>query len=349
MASKDLTVKTVWAKHFVDSGNPTADDFEIVETELKNEVGEGNFLIQIQVMSVDPYLRGTLKSKNGSEGRKVMTGFVAGKVLQSKNSDWKQGDFFGAALPFSTFQLITPMHLEKTSFWKLTGMVDETTLSRGIGALGMPGSTAYGGFIDILKPNEGETLFVSAASGAVGNLVGQLAKFFGVKTVIGSCGGPEKCKLIKEKFGYDAAIDYKTVKSAKELEAKLREVDGEGIDMYFENVGGMHFDAAFSCLKTKGRIAICGTISNYNDAQAPKNEIDISSMIYTAQRIEGFVCMPWLTGAKGNFLKDMSGWINEGKVKVEETFVDGVEQWPNAFCSLFTSGSSHTGKLVVRV
>mmetsp|Transcript_16317 Transcript_16317/g.18478 ORF Transcript_16317/g.18478 Transcript_16317/m.18478 type:complete len:319 (-) Transcript_16317:135-1091(-) len=315
MSEEQLTVKTVWSKHFIDSGVPKPDDFEIVETKISQEISDGEMIIQVQVMSVDPYLRGMLKSKNSPESRKTMKGFVAGKILKSKNESWKVGDYFGASLPFSTYQLITPTTLATTVFWKLTGMVDDSTVSRGIGALGMPGSTAYGGLIDVLKPNQGETLFVSAASGAVGSLVGQIAKIHGVKTIIGSCGGESKGKTIVQEFGYTNSIDYKKLQTAEELRQEILKVDEKGIDMYFENVGGIHFDAAMSCLKAKGRIAVCGTISSYNDAKPPKNMVDISDMIYKNQRIEGFMCMPWLTGQRGNFLKDMFEWIQDGKVR----------------------------------
>jgi NADPH-dependent curcumin reductase CurA len=215
------------------------------------------------------------------------------------------------------------------------------------GILGMPGSTAYGGLIDILKPVAGQTLFVSAASGAVGSVVGMIAKNVYGCTIIGSCGGPEKCSMLKEKFGYDHAIDYKTCANADELTAALKVVAPDGIDMYFENVGGMHFDAAFSSLKTGGRIAICGAISEYNNLKPSGNTIDITKMIYTAQRIEGFVCMPWLSGARGNFLADMAQWYKEGKLLAQETFTDGIENWPLAFQSLFNG--MNKGKVIVWV
>jgi NADPH-dependent curcumin reductase CurA len=142
--------------------------------------------------------------------------------------------------------------------WKLTGLIDENDIGLGIGILGMPGSTAYGGLIDVLRPNKGETIFISAASGAVGSLVGMIAKNIYECKVIGSVGGPEKCALVKEKFGFDHAIDYKKCNSADELSAALKAVAPEGIDMYFENVGGMHFEVAFNSLRNGGRMAICG-------------------------------------------------------------------------------------------
>ena len=211
----------------------------------------------------------------------------------------------------------------------------------------MPGSTAYGGLIDILRPVRGEVIFISAASGAVGSVVGMIAKQVFGCTTIGSCGGPDKCKLIKEKFGFDYAIDYKTCSDAEELKAALKEAAPDGIDMYFENVGGIHFDAAFASLRQGGRIAVCGAISQYNLSNTPGNNINIMNMIYSAQRIEGFVCAPWLSGKKGNFLNDMAGWYKEGKIVEQETVTDGIENWPVAFQSLFTG--ANRGKVVVRV
>lgn len=211
----------------------------------------------------------------------------------------------------------------------------------------MPGSTAYGGLIDILKPVAGQTIFVSAASGAVGSLVGMIAKRVYGCTTVGSAGGPEKCALLKDKFGYDFAIDYKACADAEALKNSLREAAPHGIDMYFENVGGMHFDAAFSSLKTGGRIAVCGAISEYNNKKSVGNNVDITKMIYSAQRIEGFLCGPWLSGARGNFLLDMAQWFKEGKLVEQETVTEGIENWPLAFQSLFNG--TNVGKVVVRI
>lgn len=276
-----------------------------------------------------------------------MSGFIVGKVVCSKNEGWVKDDIIGASLPFRTVQIVAAIDLSKTVAWKLTGIVDETNYTLGLGLLGMPGSTAYGGLIDILRPNKGETIFISAASGAVGSLVGMLAKELYGCVVIGSCGGQDKCNLIKEKFRFDHAIDYKTVNTAEELTAALKAVAPEGIDMYFENVGGIHFDAAFATLRPGGRVAVCGAISEYNNAVFTPSKVNLLQMIYTGQRIEGFMCGPWLSGKRGNFLADMSQWWREGKVVSEETIFEGIESWPVAFQTLFVG--SHTGKVVVRV
>lgn len=248
---------------------------------------------------------------------------------------------------FQQFKSSKKETFTKTIVWKLTGFITENEISLGVGILGMPGSTAYGGLIDVLRPNKGETIFISAAAGAVGSLVGMLAKqLYGCK-VIGSCGGPAKCQLIKEKFGFDEAIDYKTVHNVDELTAALKVVAPDGIDMYFENVGGMHFEAAFNSLRPYGRIAVCGQIAEYNNSVANQCSINPMKMIYTCQRIEGFLSPPWLSGQKGAFLKDMNTWLKEGKLVSQETIFEGLESWVDGFRSLFTG--DNIGKVVVRM
>jgi len=292
----------------------------------------------------------------GEDCPKAMQGFVSGRVLGSKSSKWFPGDLLVGALPYTTVQVVSEEALKNC--WKLTGLVNESTLNHGIGVLGMPGATAWGGFFDILKPKRakkqgepnGETIFVSAASGAVGQLVGQLAKIAGCVT-IGSAGGAEKCATLKEKFGYDHAIDYKSCKDVNDLKAKLKECAPEGIDMYFENVGGMHFDAARESLKAGGRIAVCGCISQYNSAGAGLgddcNQLPIGSMIYKQIRIEGFVARRWLFDGVGNYRRDMARYLRQDKVQVTYSFTDGLENWGAAFQSLFTGANN--GKVAVKV
>lgn len=348
MATYDA--KIVYSKGWIDEGAPEVEDFEIVDSKVESKsLGEDQIIVQVKYMSVDPYLRFGLKSSgNESSGRKVMEGFVSGIVLESNNEKFIAGDFFGGNLPFSTYQIVGKDACK--NLWKLTGFVDEKNLSYGVGVLGMPGSTAYAGLCGILRPEEGgTTIFVSAASGAVGSIAGQIAKnVYNLKT-IGSVGGPEKAELIK-KYGYDYQIDYKEISNQKLLTAELKKADPEGIDMYFENVGSYFFDSAFESLKPNGRIAICGQIANYNNKNGGSNNINLMNTIYNSQRIEGFVCHAWLSHKKGNFLKDMSDWIKEGKVNaIDETFYEGVEQWPVAFRSLFVGSKANKGKVVVRI
>lgn len=341
--------KSVILLQSLDEGLPGPEHFDIIETDVEPADEDGSIQVRLTAISADPYLRMRIKSSSAfgavAPGG-TMVGFVVGKVVSSRNPKWEVGDLFGASLPFTTVQNLTSSVLSNTLIWKLTDLISEEELSFGLGVLGMPGSTAYGGLIDILRPNAGETIFVSAASGAVGSLVGMIAKNVYNCTVIGSCGGPEKCALIKEKFGYDHAIDYKTVRTAAELQAALKAVAPDGIDMYFENVGGIHFDAAYACLRPHGRIAVCGGISQYN-AIPELNSFNPMQMVYTFQRIEGFMCSPWLSGQKGQFLKDMHTYLREGKIVAQETKFEGIEQWPMGFQALFTG--ANVGKVVVNV
>ena len=233
-------------------------------------------------MSVDPYLRGGIKSINGLTGAanepcpRVMSGFVAGIVIASNDEAWAVGDRFGAHLPFATVQRA---FLGRTVAWKLTGLVgsNDANISYGVGVLGMPGATAYGGLTGVLRPREEkkETILITAAAGAVGSLVGQIAKQVYGATVIGTAGGPGKVHTLLSKYDFDYAIDRKalpdqaedgTWRARKEaLIGELKTAAPHGIDMVFENVGQDHFEAAFESLAPKGRIAVCGQIAAYND------------------------------------------------------------------------------------
>lgn len=359
-----MAAKTVTLTTFIPEGLPGPEHFTIVESVAPTEadLAEGGVLLQVLVMSADPYLRSKCKDeeKAGQALPMTMTGFVAGKVLASKRPDYVAGDLFGASLPFTTVQAVDAAAAKSTLMWKLSMLLTEETISHGIGVLGMPGSTAYGGLLDVLRPDAGaaaagtpETLWVSGSAGAVGGMVAQIAKnVLGCK-VIGSCGGPEKVALCVEKLGLDGAVDYKKCGSREELSAALKELAPDGVDMYFDNVGGIHFEAAMAALRPHGRVAICGGISRYNEASGAAGELRVpekffpTDMIYSFQRVEGFMCLPWLSGQKGHFLKDMSGWLKEGKVKAEETFFEGIDAWPMAFQALFTGGNK--GKVVVRI
>ena len=229
--SKSLVLNAV-----VEHGLPQSSDFSILESVINSdELQEGGVLVRLLVVSADPFMRSSIKSGGFNHPGDVMSGYVAGKVLASKNRAWVEGDLFGSKLPFSTVQIVTEDTFSRTDTWKLTGLIDEEHISYGIGILGMPGSTAYGGLLGVLNPKIGETIFISAASGAVGGLVGQLAKQIFNCKVIGSCGGPDKCALVKDKFGFDFAIDYKTVQNTAELVVKLKEVAPEGERKIYSN------------------------------------------------------------------------------------------------------------------
>lgn len=343
----NLVVQSVELIDRLDEGIPGPEHFRITRTDttlaaLESHCLEGGIIVQSMVISADPYLRGLIRTDGAIKGNQ-MFGFVAGKVIASKNSKWHAGDLFGGRLNFSSFQVLSPEQV--AGIWPLR--IPEEKISYGIGILGMPGSTAYGGLIDVLAAKHGETIFISGAAGAVGGFVGMLAKSLFNCTVIGSCGGPAKVELVKEKFGFDHAIDYKAASTKEEMVTALKEVAPNGIDMYFDNVGGYHLEAALEVLRAKGRVAICGQIAEYNSkVPTPVNWYPMK-MIYSQQTISGFVCSEWLEGKRGNFHTDMPRWIEEGKVHLEETIFEGIDSWPLAFQSLFVGGN--TGKVVVRL
>ncbi|CAK9078145.1 NADPH-dependent oxidoreductase 2-alkenal reductase (AtAER) (NADP-dependent alkenal double bond reductase P1) (DBR1) (NADPH-azodicarbonyl/quinone reductase) (NADPH:2-alkenal/one alpha [Durusdinium trenchii] len=335
--------KTLVLKTCLDEGIPGPEHFEIRESPWPN-IGDG-VIVRLLTVSADPYMRYRIRSDGDYKPGEPMLGLVAGKILESNLSDWKAGDLFGSELPFTEIQSV-PAWKAKT-FRRLTGLISEDQISFGVGVLGMPGSTAYGGLVDILQPKEGETIWVSGAAGAVGSTVGMMAKQVFNCIVIGSAGGPEKCQIVKEQFGFDHCIDYKMCRSTKDLVKSLRHVAPAGIDMYFENVGGMHFEAAMQCLRPKGRVAICGVISDYNKSKMSPNKIYVSNMIYTEQTVQGFHCLPWLQGERGQFLEDMALWLSEGKVQVRETVFDGLDSFGSAFRALFEGGN--IGKVVINL
>eukprot|EP00008_Paramoeba_atlantica_P003755 CAMPEP_0201489630 /NCGR_PEP_ID=MMETSP0151_2-20130828/23077_1 /ASSEMBLY_ACC=CAM_ASM_000257 /TAXON_ID=200890 /ORGANISM="Paramoeba atlantica, Strain 621/1 / CCAP 1560/9" /LENGTH=341 /DNA_ID=CAMNT_0047875283 /DNA_START=137 /DNA_END=1162 /DNA_ORIENTATION=- len=337
------TSKTLHLIKAIPEGIPEEEHFKIVESELPS-LEDGGITLQVLVMSPDPFLRGRMKTE-ANVG--PVSGFLAGKVVESKSDKWVAGDLLGAMLPFSTPQVVSAKHMAATVMWKLSDVIDESQISLGVGILGMPGATSYGGVTGVLQPKEGETIFVSGAAGAVGGVVGQIAKNIYKCRVVGSCGGPQKGELIKNKYGFDASVDYKQASDAEELGKLLKEVAPEGINMYFENVGGMHFEVAMKNLLPYGRVAVCGVISSYNEKEIQPVPLNLGGLIYTQQRIEGFLSTPWLTGQKGNFHKEMAQWYKEGKIVVEETTFNGFDQWVTGFRSLFTGGN--TGKVVIRI
>ena len=306
----------------------------------------GGLLVKIVYFSVDPYLRGAM----GTVG-KPMRGFVAGKVLKVKNnSSWKENDLFGANLPFTTVQAIPNEQI--MGFLNLTKYISEDELSLGIGLLGMPGSTAYAG-LDLMDVESADRVWISAATGAVGSLAGQIAKNVKkCKLVLGSAGSKEKCEIATKNYGYDACFDYHDASSTEGgMTALVKKHAPEGLNFYFENVGGDHFQAAMNNMQEYGRIAVCGAISKYNakEDSATGEPVALRALIYKSIRMEGFLCRRWLQAQKGNFLEDMSKWYREGLVTKQETVYNGIEEWPKAFHSLFVEGNSNQGKVVVRV
>ncbi|HEY0626581.1 MAG TPA: NADP-dependent oxidoreductase [Allosphingosinicella sp.] len=316
------------------TGMPDMGNFELRERE-QEALGEGRVRVENRWLSVDPYMRGRMNDVKSYvppfEVGKPLEGGAVGKVIESRSPHFKEGDtvfhMYGwrdqAVGPAEKFNKVPPL-----------GVSDEQWL----GNLGLTGATAYFGLLRVAAAKEGDTVFVSAAAGAVGSAVVQIAKAKGM-TVIGSAGGEEKCAWVRE-IGADAAIDYKAGPVVK----GLMEAAPKGIDVYFDNVGGEHLDAAFATARNNARFAICGMIDAYNGA--PQSFRYMARVIAARIQLKGFIYTDYLP-EMGDFYRDMGGWVASGQVKSRETIHEGLEATPQAFLDLFTGGN--TGKMLVRL
>ena len=312
-------------------GMPKEDDFELVEVPLP-EPGEGEVLVQNLYTSVDPYMRGGMRSAQPGQ---PLEGGCAGKIVHSNSDRFKAEDYVTGPLGWRDYYIARAEHVT---------LVDTTIapLQSFLGAVGMPGRTAYFGLLEIGQPKAGETVFVSAAAGAVGSIVCQIAKIKGCR-VVGSAGSDQKVAWLLEIAGVDGAFNYKQV---DDLEAELREHFPDGLDIYFENVGGRHLQAALAVMNMHGRIPLCGMISQYNDIEPTPGPTNLSSAIGKRIRLQGFIVTDFAE-RNAEFYRDMQRWISEGRIRWEETIVEGLENTPKAFVSLFTG--EKLGKIIVKV
>jgi len=314
----------------IPEGLPTEDNFAIVESTLKDPAS-GQVLVENLFMSVDPYMRGRMRDPSWQLG-----GGAVGMVIGSENDAYSIGDYVLNSQSWHEHFLSDGRGLEK---------IDATIapISTYLGVMGMPGLTAYGGLLVTGEYKDGETVFVSAASGAVGSVVGQIVKIKG-GIAVGSAGSEEKVRRLTEEFGFDHAFNYKTAKPLDEL----RKAVPGGIDIYFENVGGLQLEAALAHIKPYGRIPLCGLIAQYNDdaqkiTPGPRN---LGEMIYKFVSIRGFVVSKF-EDMKEQFRQDMSAWIESGQVKYHETVLQGIENAPSAFIGLFSGNNN--GKMLVKL
>ncbi len=312
------------------SGVPVLDDFAIVSTELP-DAGAGDIQVQNLLMSVDPYMRPQLDANQPLNA--PLLGGGIGRVTQSDNPKFKVGDIvrhgMGQQERFvSTGQGVSIIHVDP-----------DLPLTVYMHALGGTGITAYGGLLETGALKDGEQVFVSTAAGAVGSVVAQIAKIKGCY-VAGSTGSDDKKRWLLDEVGLDAAINYKT----EPLTKSLRGAMPGGIDVYFENVGGSHLDAVLPRMNLRGRIAVCGMISTYNGGGEPVR--NLSTMIYSRVRMEGFVAsdFPHLNAA---YVSDMTGWLKSGKIKYQETVLDGFDRGPEGLIGLFAG--MNNGKMIIRL
>ncbi|MBI3677898.1 MAG: NADP-dependent oxidoreductase [Proteobacteria bacterium] len=321
------------------SGMPTTGDFELVETHVPTP-GPGQILIRNSYMSVDPYMRGRMVDRESYtppfQIGETLSGGAVGQVVASNNNvQFKAGDFVSNFAGWREWFVSDGAGLQK---------IDPTLapVQAYLGALGMPGLTAYAGLLKVGELKEGERVFVSAASGAVGAIVCQIAKNKGCY-VVGSAGSDEKCDWLKKEARCNETINYR---KAGNLAAALRRAAPEGIDVYFENVGGEHLDAALANMRMNGRIAVCGMIAQYNATELPPGPSNIISVIPLRLTIKGFIVSDYMNMTP-QFLADMGKWAKEGKMKWRETILDGIEKAPEAFIGLFKG--DNFGKMLVRV
>jgi hypothetical protein len=319
-------------------GLPTHADFELAETEVPAP-GPGQVLVRNIYMSVDPYMRGRMVLRESYvppfQVGEALSGGAVGQVVESQNPNFSRGDYVSN---FSGWKE-----------WFLSGGGDLTKIDPAmapihafLGALGMPGLTAYAGLLKVGALKEGERVFVSAASGAVGAIVCQIAKNKGCY-VVGSAGSDEKCAWLTEEAGVDRAINYKT---CGDLARAVREALPEGIDVYFENVGGAHLDAALANMRMNGRIAVCGMIEQYNATTPPPGPANFINVLPMRLTIRGFIVTDYAS-LTPEFLRDMSEWRKAGKMKWRETVVEGLENAPEAFIGLFRG--DNVGKMLVKI
>ncbi|PRA54210.1 MULTISPECIES: NADP-dependent oxidoreductase [Pseudomonas] len=323
-------------------GAPTPENFRL-EREALPDLAEGQVLLKTLYLSLDPYMRGRMSDAPSYaapvEIGEVMTGGAVSRVERSLNPKFQEGDLVVGATGWQSHSISDGRALIPLP----SGLPSP---SMALGVLGMPGMTAYMGLMDIGQPQAGETLVVAAASGAVGSVVGQVAKIKGLN-VIGVAGGADKCRYVVDELGFDACLDHK----AEDFAEQLSRACGDGIDIYFENVGGKVFDAVLPLLKPRARIPVCGLIAQYNATEAPAGPDRMPllqrTLLTKRVRMQGFIVFDDYGDRHSEFFKAMAPWVREGKVKFREDVADGLEQAPEAFIGLLEG--RNFGKLVVRV
>lgn len=318
-------------------GWPTADNFRLVETEVPTP-GPGQIVVRNRYISVDPYMRGRMNDVRSYVPPFALDapldGGAVGEVVASEAEGLQPGDTVLHGLGWREYALLDARAARKVD-------PDLAPVSAYLSVLGMTGLTAYAGLLDVAGMKAGETVFVSAAAGAVGSLVGQIAKLRGAARVVGSAGSAAKVERLRA-LGFDAAFDYHDGPVRDSLKAAAP----DGVDVYFDNVGGDHLEAAISAMKVHGRAAICGMIAQYNDTEPPAAPRNLALVIGKRLTLRGF-----LVGDHGHlrdeFVREMAGWLRDGRVSYDETVVDGIENAPEAFLGLLRG--ENLGKMLVRV
>ncbi|MFG3298513.1 NADP-dependent oxidoreductase [Micromonospora chersina] len=318
-------------------GWPTADNFRLVETEVPTP-GPGQLVVRNRFMSVDPYMRGRMNDVKSYVPPFALDapldGGAVGEVVASGAEGFAPGDVVLHGLGWREYALVDARGARKVD-------PDLAPVSAYLSVLGMTGLTAYAGLLDVAAMKPGETVFVSGAAGAVGSMVGQIAKLRGAARVVGSAGSPAKVERLRA-LGFDAAFDYHD----GPVRDRLRAAAPDGVDVYFDNVGGEHLEAAIGAMNLHGRAAICGMIAQYNATEPPAAPRNLALLIGKRLTLRGF-----LVGDHGHlreqFVQEMAGWLRDGRISYDETVVDGIERAPEAFLGLLRG--ENLGKMLVRL
>lgn len=322
-------------------GVPVADDFMITDAPL-TKPAEGELTVRNRFISLDPGLRQRLSQVDSYvkliDIGGLLTTTTLGEVIASRHSDYAVGDAVVGFNTISEYSTGAPGPMTRK-----VDLARTASPTNHLSVLGPTGMTAYFGMLDIGRPQAGETVLVSAASGAVGSVAGQIARIKGCRTV-GIAGGAEKCRRLVEEFSFDAAIDYHG-KDLAAITTAIREACPDGVDIFFDNVGGIQLDAALDCLNPGGRVALCGLIAQYN-ASEPPIMTNLFKLIAKSARIEGFL-MSNYADRFTDALDEMAGWINDGRLVFREQFEDGLDNAVRGFLRLFDG--SNAGKMIVRM
>ena len=319
------------------AGEPSESDFAMVERPVP-EPGEGEFVARALFLSVDPYMRGRMRDVKSyavpAALGEVMVGGAVSQVIASKNPAFVEGEIVQGSFGWQEYAASDGTDVRTVD-------ASLAPVSTALGVLGMPGMTAYFGLLEVGQPETGETVVVSAASGAVGSVVGQIAGIKGCRAV-GIAGGAEKCAYLSDDLGFDAAVDYK---AAPELRAALAEACPDGVDVYFDNVGGATLDTVLSLINLHARIAICGMISEYNLSAPELAPRPTRALLVNRARMQGLLVHDW-ADRRAEGIAQMAAWIEDGKLTYKEDVIEGIENMPKAFLRLLRG--ENFGKQLVK-
>jgi NADPH-dependent curcumin reductase CurA len=319
-------------------GEVKTGDFELIDADVP-EPGDGQVTVKVTHLSVDPAMRGWM-----NEGRsyvppvkvgEVMRALALGRVVASLHPGFAEGDLVQGIFGVQEHAVSDGAGVQKID------PAPGVSAAAYLGAIGMTGMTAYFGLLDVGRLQEGNTVLVSGAAGAVGTVVGQIAKIKGARAV-GIAGGPEKCRLLVDELGFDAAVDYK----AGDLAEQIRAHTPDRVDVLFDNVGGEALDLGLTRLAHGARVVICGAISQYNNTTAVKGPSNYMMLLVTRSRMEGFVVFDY-AGRYAEAARELAGWLREGRITSREDIVEGFETFPDALLKLFAG--ENTGKLILKV